>query len=1021
VAPKVHAPPCPGPDAPPRVPLSTTAEAGDRPRGRPPEPEDDESDSGSDNDSVDSAHGSGRSRSHSASSSVEPVPSEMHQEIGNREQRGHPIGAGLTAEDVGALDTADPEQYPPPAHSIAVASGVLRPGEAVVVLWSAATLVPGGRVALFPTAAGPHAALASAEVEDCPEGSTNLMVPSRAKAGPHTVALLDNSGSVLASAALKVVEGILDVVVRDASLAAGRPLCVAWGEQRATDLARFEGTVATLEIHSGNTRPPAVASRSSIPVLPPHPLGAHHQRGTTVCPAPQRKGKYTVWYVVTDIDTFVRTPLGFAPFTVAADIRLITFTVEPTMVRPRDHVTIRCEVSGHAPNNFLVITDDQGSVIKQITPAYEATGEAGIATFTFPVGDAHGTYTVAYCLAAGDFLGRPVAFTVTPEAPIRQLVATPLLQWPGGSVRVLWDTDTVLAGDAIQLLDAEQRILKIWPLPKGNRQLHKDIAAPASGLGRYTVRYVSGQKGTVAAETFFDVVEPPSLRPGTVRVHVVVNHVQLRQLVHEGHSYVVAQPGLAYGLVLHSTAPFPVLARITIDGKEMWKWEAIRPMQSVHVPGFRESATVLRPMVFAEPQSMATLPLRDERNSDVGCIVVDIFPATEHAMDVDLSDVDDVVDIDGSCAELASAGPDREKKIEITTAFGQISRVDCALTDQFKYLQAATSHPVCTLKTDYRSKDFMQIRQLIPTIYTWLAFYRARVPRALQSRVLQTPHVPSPGRDAWCPLLPAAPRVPKGTSLARLLAVPSGVPECTVIRENARLRARADRLEADTETFPLPQALAIAVFGDRSVDICGWMVREIRNRGDRYGRHLVLLGVPSTALPALTQQLQRASAIHTAALKAARRPGGEVAAARLEGLALSPAASLLLLAAVALHLCVPVTLYTPQGAIVFGNETALDVGYALAFSPTAGVGEFVRLTNSALLAERLRQLSAWDGSAAFRVVPVHGASPRKFHWKDRPAAEEFVVIDSDDEEAAGDDLSLPPMTAHDDGDDNEPT
>lgn len=30
---------------------------------------------------------------------------------------------------------------------------------------------------------------------------------------------------------------------------------------------------------------------------------------------------------------FVRTPLGFAPFTVDADIRLITFTVEPTMVR----------------------------------------------------------------------------------------------------------------------------------------------------------------------------------------------------------------------------------------------------------------------------------------------------------------------------------------------------------------------------------------------------------------------------------------------------------------------------------------------------------------------------------------------------------------------------------------------------------------------------------------------------------------------------------------------------------------
>lgn len=37
--------------------------------------------------------------------------------------------------------------------------------------------------------------------------------------------------------------------------------------------------------------------------------------------------------------------------------------------------------------------------------------------------------------------------------------------------------------------------------------------------------------------------------------------------------------------------------------------------------------------------------LHMQRNSDVGCIVVDIFPATEHAMDVDFSDVNDVVDV----------------------------------------------------------------------------------------------------------------------------------------------------------------------------------------------------------------------------------------------------------------------------------------------------------------------------------------------------------------------------------------
>lgn len=38
-----------------------------------------------------------------------------------------------------------------------------------------------------------------------------------------------------------------------------------------------------------------------------------------------------------------------------------------------------------------------------------------------------------------------------------------------------------------------------------------------------------------------------------------------------------------------------------------------------------------------------------------------------------------------------------------------------------------------------------------------------------------------------------------------------------------------------------------------------------------------------------------------------------------------------------------------------------------------------------LLAERMRQLSAWDGSAAFRVVPV--AAGPKLHWKDRTQPE----------------------------------
>jgi len=90
---------------------------------------------------------------------------------------------------------------------------------------------------------------------------------------------------------------------------------------------------------------------------------------------------------------------------------------------------------------------------------------------------------------------------------------------------------------------------------------------------------------------------------------------------------------------------------------------------------------------------------------------------------------------------------------------------------------------------------------------------------------------------------------------------------------------------------------------------------------------------------------------------------------------------------------VPVTIYTPQFPLTFCNETALDVGYALAFTPAPGIPEFVRLTNTVLLTERMRQLSAWDGTAAFRVVQK--GQTGKIQWKDRRADADFIVLDSD--------------------------
>lgn len=51
-------------------------------------------------------------------------------------------------------------------------------------------------------------------------------------------------------------------------------------------------------------------------------------------------------------------------------------------------------------------------------------------------------------------------------------------------------------------------------LPAGSRKRQLNIPAPLPGKGRYTLRYLSGPSGAVAAETYFDVVEPPAARCG---------------------------------------------------------------------------------------------------------------------------------------------------------------------------------------------------------------------------------------------------------------------------------------------------------------------------------------------------------------------------------------------------------------------------------------------------------------------------------------------------------------------------
>lgn len=49
------------------------------------------------------------------------------------------------------------------------------------------------------------------------------------------------------------------------------------------------------------------------------------------------------------------------------------------------------------------------------------------------------------------------------QAPIRHFLASPVEQWPGGVVTLLWETDTILPNDRISIYSEEhKRVLRTW-------------------------------------------------------------------------------------------------------------------------------------------------------------------------------------------------------------------------------------------------------------------------------------------------------------------------------------------------------------------------------------------------------------------------------------------------------------------------------------------------------------------------------------------------------------------------------
>ena len=71
-------------------------------------------------------------------------------------------------------------------------------------------------------------------------------------------------------------------------------------------------------------------------------------------------------------------------------------------VRPKDHVTITCDIKGFADTNFVQILDHKGAVVTKLKLKY-VEGEEGVgrATAVYQVGDRLGAFEVSYCIAFG--------------------------------------------------------------------------------------------------------------------------------------------------------------------------------------------------------------------------------------------------------------------------------------------------------------------------------------------------------------------------------------------------------------------------------------------------------------------------------------------------------------------------------------------------------------------------------------------------------------------------------------------
>eukprot|EP00994_Dinema_validum_P004309 NODE_234_length_2157_cov_49.762334_g157_i0.p1 GENE.NODE_234_length_2157_cov_49.762334_g157_i0~~NODE_234_length_2157_cov_49.762334_g157_i0.p1 ORF type:complete len:616 (-),score=141.24 NODE_234_length_2157_cov_49.762334_g157_i0:263-2110(-) len=388
---------------------------------------------------------------------------------------------------------------------------LVKPGESLQVSWHGFSCIEGSSIALFPKNHQQTDPIASVSTNALEKGDIDLKIPVRMKGGECVVSFVRHNGTELQSVTVKVLEGILALTLVEDSVSAAECLQVTWSDQSEADFAKFAQSLGCLEVHSASARPIAVANNTSVSEIPALALGKHTLHGSASVPTPQHKGKYSLWYVATDLSTFERKPLGCIRFAVGDEVRLASIKVEPEQVRPGDGVTVTCSITGYSESNCLQIVDNRGTVVdKVISMTYDKASMTCTCRFLTP--EHNGLYEVMYCIAFGEPLTKSCKFRVTDKAPLRHFSVSPMEQWPGGVVKLLWDTDKVLPKDHIEIYSEERkRVLKSWRLPEGTVKRQLNVPAPMPGKGRYTLRYVSGS-GFVAGEAYFHVTEPPPIR-----------------------------------------------------------------------------------------------------------------------------------------------------------------------------------------------------------------------------------------------------------------------------------------------------------------------------------------------------------------------------------------------------------------------------------------------------------------------------------------------------------------------------